>query len=98
VKLHVKFDANNIKVDEIISGDTAEAVVGAMQARVAKELGLILGAVVRNMSPLAFAQEATRRYNAASGDTAPVPQSCQQFLQYGVSKGFATVLEGGNGL
>ena len=98
MKLHVKFDANNIKVDEIVSGDTPEAVVRAMQARVAKELGLIAGAVVRSMSPLAFAQEATRRYNAASGDNAPVPQSCQQFLQYGVTKGFATVVEGGIGV
>jgi hypothetical protein len=92
VKLHVHFDTANLRVDEVVAGDTPEAVVSAMQARVAQDLGFLAGAVVRGMSPLGFAQEVTRRYNAATKDAAPMPQSCEQFLQFGIAKGFATVL------
>jgi len=92
VKLHVHFQTKDFKVDEVIKGDSAEAVVAGMQKRVAQELGFLAGTVVRSMSPLAFAQEATRRYNSALGDNAPVPQSCEQFLKYGLEKNFATEL------
>lgn len=82
-----------MKVDEVVSGDTAEAVVAAMQKRVAAEAGFIVGAVVKRMTPLMFAQEATRRYNAALKDNAPIPQTCDEFIQTGVTKGFATPVE-----
>ena len=93
VKLHLHFETGGIKVDEVITGATADDVVAAMQKRVAQELGFLKGAVVRAMSPLAFAQEVTRRYNAASGDAAPVPQTCEQFLRFGAQKRFATFLD-----
>ena len=92
VKLHVQFQTKDLKVDEVVRGDTPEAVVAAMQKRVAQELGFLAGTVVRSMSPLAFAQEVTKRYNSAMGDNAPAPQSCEQFLKYGIEKKFATEL------
>jgi hypothetical protein len=94
VRLHVHFQQGDMKVDEIVSGDTSEQVVAAMQKRVAQEAGFLVGAAVRAMSPLKFAQEVTRRYSAATGDAnAPVPQTCDEFLQFGVDKKFATRLE-----
>ena len=93
MKLHVHFEAGDIKVDEVVSGATSEAVVAAMQQRVAKELGFLKGAIVRAMSPLAFAQEVTRRYNSALKASAPLPATCDEFLEYGVKSGFATWLE-----
>ena len=93
MKLHVHFQTGDLKVDEVVTGENAEAVVGAMQKRVAQELGFLKGAVVRAMSPLAFAQEVTRRYNAALKDDAPIPSSCDEFLRYGIRKNFATLLE-----
>ena len=95
VKLHVQFEAGDIKVNEVVAGSTAEAVVAAMQQRVAKELGFLKGTVVRAMSPLSFAQEATRRYNSALKANAPIPATCQEFLDYGVRSGFATWVEKG---
>ncbi len=93
VKLHVQFDTKEFRVDEVVEGATAEAVVAAMQKRVAGELGFLAGAFVRSMTPLAFAQEATRRYNTAMKQNAPSPQSCDEFVRYGVEKGFATILD-----
>lgn len=75
-----------------MSGETAEAVVAGMQRRVAQEAGFLVGAVVKRMTPLQFAQEAIRRYNAAAKDNAPIPQTCEQFLQLGIEKKFATPL------
>lgn len=95
MKLHVQFDTKEFRVDEVVEGATAEAVVAAMQKRVAGELGFLAGAFVRSMTPLAFAQEATRRYNTAMKENAPTPQSCDEFVRYGVEKGFATVLDDG---
>ena len=87
------FETGDLSVNEIVEGATAEAVVAAMQKRVAQEAGFVVGAVVRAMTPLKFAQEATRRYNAAMKDTAPIPASCEQFIQTGIEKNFATLLE-----
>ena len=95
MKLHVKIEAGNIKVNEIVEGATAEAVVAAMQKRVASEAGFIVGAVVRKMTPLGFAQEATRRYNAAYKENLPIPQTCEAFVQTGIQKNFATLVEDG---
>jgi len=92
VKLHVHFQTGDVKVDEVISGDTAEAIVALMQRRVAQEAGFLVGAVVKRMTPLQFAQEAIRRYNAATKENAPIPQTCDQFLQLGIAKKFATPL------
>jgi hypothetical protein len=95
VKLHVHFEAGDLKVDEVVTGENAEVVVAAMQKRVAQELGFLKGAVVRTMSPLKFAQEATRQYNAAYKDNAPIPATCDEFLRFGAQRNFATFLDEG---
>src|SRR4028119_2016773 len=84
VKLHIHFDTKALRGDELVEGANAEAVVAAMQKRVAGELNFLVGAVVRSMTPLAFAQDATRRYNTATKQNAPMPQSCDELVRYGV--------------
>jgi hypothetical protein len=93
VKLHVHFQVGDIRVDEVVAGAAPEEIVAHMQHRGAQEAGLLVGAFIRRMTPLQFAQEVTRRYNAAAGDDAPVPASCGQFLQMMRDRNFATVLE-----
>ena len=97
MKLHVHFDTPELRVDEVVEGPNAETVVAAMQSRVAKELGFIKGAVVRSMSPLAFAQQATRMYNNAMKTNAPIPATCEEFLNYGVEQKFSSWVEEGGG-
>ena len=92
MKLHVHFEAGGIRVNEIVEGDTADAITARMQERVAHEAGPLIGMVIKRMTPLQFAQEATRRYNSAAGDSAPPPASCADFLKLGVAKGFASVV------
>ena len=92
MRLHVHFQAGDIRVDEVVEGATAEALTAKMQERVAQEAGFLIGTVIKRMTPLQFAQEATRRYNAAAKDSAPLPASCEEFLKLGVAKGFASTL------
>ncbi len=92
MRLHIHFQAGAIRVDEVVEGDTAEAITVRMQERVAQEAGMLIGAVIKRMTPLQFAQEATRRYNTAAKDAAALPQSCEDFLKMGVAKGFASTL------
>jgi len=93
MKLHVNFENGGIKVNEVVEGANAEGVIAAMQKRVAQEAPFLIAAVVKRMPPLAFAQEATRRYNTAAKDNAPIPNTCEEFVALGVDKGFATLVE-----
>lgn len=93
MKLHVHFESGGMKVDEVVSGTSADEVVAAMQRRVAQEAGFLIGAVVKRMTPLQFAQEATRRYNTSMKDNVPLPQTCEEFVTTGIQKGFATLVE-----
>jgi hypothetical protein len=93
VKLQVKFQIGDVKVDEIVEGDTAEAIVTTMQKRVAAKANFLVATVIKGMTPLQFAQEAMRRYNTSAKDNAPIPATCDEFIQNGIARQFATVLE-----
>jgi hypothetical protein len=90
VKLRVQVATDKLTVDETVEGSTAEAVVAAIQQRAADKANFLVGAVIRRMSPLEFAREVTKRYNDAMKDAAPIPASCDEFVQMAVAKGFAT--------
>lgn len=94
MKLHIHFQTGELRVNELIEGATADQVVAEMQSRTAAKMNFLVAAVVRKMTPLQFAQEATRRYNAAMNDTLPMPQSCDEFVQLGIQKGFASIADG----
>lgn len=93
MRLHVHFSVGGIKVDEIIEGDRAEVVVGKMQQRAAAEANFLVGAFIKRMTPLQFAQEATRRYNAASGENSLIPATYDDFVKLVVAKNLATALD-----
>jgi hypothetical protein len=91
MKVHIHLTVGETSVDEEVTGDSAEAVVAAVRDRTAKDMGFLVGGFIKRMTPLDFAREATRRYNAAAKDTAPPPATCDAFLQMAVAKGFATI-------
>lgn len=94
MKLHVHFQTGDLRVNELIEADTADKVVAEMQTRTAAKMNFLVAAFIRKMTPLQFAQEATRRYNAALNDSLPTPQTCEEFVQLGIQKGFANLVDG----
>lgn len=93
MKLHVHLKTGEVTVDEIIEGENAEAVVKVIQQRVAQKASFLVAAFVKQMTPLAFAQEATRRFNNSTKENVPLPATCEDFLQMGIEKKFATLVE-----
>jgi hypothetical protein len=93
MKLHVHLKTGDIAIDEVVEGNGAEEIVAAVQRRVVQEAPFLVAAVIKRMSPLAFAQEATRRYNTATKQTLPIPTTCDEFVKMGVEKNFATLVE-----
>lgn len=94
MKVHIHLAIGETKIDEEATGNSAEEVVANVRDRVAGEMGFLVGGFIKRMTPLAFAHEATRRYNAAAKDNAPLPATCEDFLEMAVAKGFATIRDG----
>ncbi len=79
------------RVDETLTGMSAEDILAQAKDRVAKELGW-KGLFLRAWSPLAFGQEAVRRYNHAYRTQYTIPQSADEFLRLGQDLGYITIL------
>ena len=89
--VRVTMDVMGRHVDEVLAGRDADDIITQAKARVAEELGW-LGAFLRPMSPLTFAQEAVRGYNSAHATDYAPPQSAEEFLKLGQDLGYLTVL------
>jgi hypothetical protein len=93
MKVRVIVNSPQVQVDEVFTGDNAEAVVSAMQKAVAARLPFLMRPFVNAMSPVQFSQEVVRRYNDSARKSLPPPQSCEEFLQMGEKEGTAVILE-----
>ncbi|MDX1931695.1 MAG: hypothetical protein SFU56_03740 [Capsulimonadales bacterium] len=93
MKVHLHFDFEKTRIDEVVDAANPEAVVAEVKERVAKRAGFLVGTLIRGMTPLAFAQEATRRYAVLAGETMPPPATCADFVRLAVERKFATLLE-----
>jgi len=91
VKIQVDLDIAGRKFREVVTGQNAGELLVHAKARVAKELGW-KGLVVSAMSPIGFAQETVRQYNDAFGTKYALPNSAEEFMTFGESTGYVTVL------
>ena len=96
MKVHIHLALGETTIDEDVTGNSPEEVVTQIRDRVAKEMGFLVGGFIKRMTPLDFTREATRRYNAATKDSAAPPATCDEFLQMAVAKGFATIEDSGS--
>ena len=91
MKVRITMDMGGQKIDEVVSGRNADDILAQAKDRVAKELGW-KGLFLKALTPLAFAQEGVKRYNAAFETKHPIPQSAEQFFELGEKLGYITVL------
>ena len=87
IKIHYQDIQETVEVR-----DAADAL-SRLKGEAAKRAPFLLRGVVKSMSDMAFAAEAVKRANGASGRSDPIPASAQQFLDWAVARGYATVLE-----
>lgn len=91
MKVRVTMDVAGRHIDEVLSGTSADDILGQAKARVARELGW-KGLFLNAMPTLTFAQEAVRRYNAAYKTQHPIPQSADEFFALGQELDYLSVL------
>lgn len=82
-----------MNVDEVFTGDTADAVVKAMQKAVAARLNFLMKPIALGMSPTQFTQEVVSRYNSGTGRSVTKPKSAEEFLTLGQAEGIVTFLD-----
>jgi hypothetical protein len=81
VKIQVDLDIAGRKFREVVTGQNAGELLVHAKARVAKELGW-----------KGLAQETVRQYNDAFGTKYALPNSAEEFMTFGESTGYVTVL------
>ena len=89
LKYRVTLEMDGQKVDQVIIGEDAEAVVRNAKLMVAKKLPWLKRAFVKNMGNVSFAQEVVRRYNKKFKRSDALPQSAEGFIAWAISRQFA---------
>lgn len=87
MKVRIKFQS----IDETIEAPTPAALLSRVKQETAKRAPLFARPLIKGMSDLAFAAEAVKRANAAGGRNDGLPTSAQEFLDWGVERGYVTV-------
>ena len=91
MKVRVTMEVADRKIDEVVTGVNADDILAQAKSRVERELGW-KGFFLKAFTPLAFGQEAVRRYNAATDSRYAIPETCDEFLHLGVDLGYFTIL------
>ena len=91
--VRVALNIGETAIDETFSGPTAEDVVAAMRASLARHAPPAVGLVMRFLTPVQFARQAVARYAEATGRALPPPASCAEFLDMACAEGFAAVID-----
>jgi len=92
MKVRVSLEIAERKIDEVVTGRDADDVLAQAKARVEKELGR-KGLFLKAMSPMGFAQEVVRRYNAGTKSNYAIPQTADEFLRLGADLGYLQEVE-----
>ncbi len=87
VQIHIE----NIR-EEVTARDAAH-LLSQFRSEAARRAPFLVRAVISRMSDLGFAGEAVRRDNARSGRTDAAPRSAEEFLDWAVARGYATIAE-----
>jgi hypothetical protein len=89
--MKIKIHFQNIQ-ETVEVRDAAEAL-SKLKAEAAARAPLLVRGVIKSLGDIQFAQEAVKRDNAASGQSAALPQTAEEFLKWATARGYATIIE-----
>jgi hypothetical protein len=87
MKLHIHIQ----DIRETVEVKDADEALRRLKGEAARRAPFMLRPFINSMSDLSFAGEAVKRNNAETGRNDPPPTSAQQFLDWAVAQGYATV-------
>jgi hypothetical protein len=80
-------------IKEVLEARDAAESLSRLKAETAARAPLLLRGIIKSLGDIQFAQEAVKRENATSGRSDALPQTAQEFLDWAVERGYATVLD-----
>ena len=80
-------------IKEVLEAKDGAEALSKLKAEAANRAPFLVRGVIRSLSDIQFAQEAVKRDNAANGRSDALPKSPQEFLDWAVARGYATVLD-----
>ena len=87
VQIHIE------DIRETVEAPDAAAALHLVKREAARRAPFLLRGVINGMGDLAFAGEAVKRANKAGARNDALPQSAQEFLDWAVARGYATIVE-----
>jgi len=87
IEIHVQ------DIRQTVDVRNAEEALSMMKDEAASRAPFLLRGVIKSLSDSNFAAEVVKRANAAEGKQDALPQSAQEFLDWAVARGYATILE-----
>ena len=87
IEIHVQDISQTVNVRD------ADEALSMMKGEAANRAPFLLRGVIKNLSDLNFAAEIVKRANAAEERQDAIPQSAQDFLDWAITRGYATILE-----
>ncbi len=91
--LVMKVDIHIEDVQETVQATDAAGVLHLVKREAARRAPFLLRGFINSLGDLAFAGEAVKRANKSSGRNDPLPTSAQEFLNWAVERGYATIVE-----
>ncbi len=87
MKLHVRVH----DIDETFEAADATAMLHVIKREVEKRAPMLMRPLVRGMSDMRFAAEVVKRAGQQKNHQDPTPATPEQFLEWAVSRGYASV-------
>lgn len=87
IEVHVQGIRETVEVR-----DAAEAL-SLLKEQAAARAPMLLRGIIRSLSDLGFAGEVVKRANSEEKRADALPGNAQEFLEWAVERGYATVLE-----
>jgi hypothetical protein len=92
MKVRVKIDIGSVRVDQTVEGATAEDIVRTLRKELEARAPFLVRPVIRAMDDRALWRKIVELHNSKFHATEPVPQSAEEFLQFGERTGYVTRL------
>jgi len=87
VQIHIQ------DIAETVEAPDASGILRRVKGEAARRAPFLLRGVINGMGDLGFAAEAVKRANKSKGRQDAIPQSAQEFLDWAVAQGYATLVE-----
>ena len=87
LEIHVQDIRQTVQVED------SDEALRRLKEEAAARAPFLLRGVIRSLSDLHFAGEVVKRANASEGLHDALPSSSQEFLDWAIKRGYATILE-----